>query len=80
MLRALEPLDGKETMKATRVAKRKPGGTNLKDKDVCNGPSKLCLALNISKEELNLHQLFASDKIWIEGPLKEASHSIDCQF
>lgn len=40
LLRALEPLDGLEQMRARRPAARR-------DTDLCNGPGKLCSALGI---------------------------------
>ena len=35
--------------------------------DVSNGPSKLCDALNITKENTNMKSLLDDDFIWLEG-------------
>ena len=58
---------GMETMRGLRAAKRKDGGAKLREKDLCSGPSKLCQALAISKEEINLQKMFDSEHIWLEG-------------
>jgi DNA-3-methyladenine glycosylase len=42
LLRALEPLDGLDAMRATR------GPTAKRDRDLCSGPAKLCQALGIT--------------------------------
>jgi len=66
LIRALEPMAGMETMRGLRAAKRKDGGAKLREKDLCSGPSKLCQALAISKEEINLQKMFDSEHIWLE--------------
>ena len=65
LIRALEPLDNIELMRTNRERKRKNGGKISKDKDICNGPSKLCQAFDISKEQ-NCVDMCSSDCIWIE--------------
>jgi DNA-3-methyladenine glycosylase len=42
LLRALAPLDGLDAMRAAR------GPTARRDRDLCNGPAKLCQALGIT--------------------------------
>ena len=53
-------------MKKLRCARSKSSKPNIKDSTLCNGPSKLCVALAITKEHLNKEYLATSDKIWIE--------------
>ena len=65
LIRALEPVDGVEAMRVNRVKKRKNGGDIKKDKDLCNGPSKLCQALDVDKD-LNCVDLSESDEVWVE--------------
>uniref|UniRef100_A0A4W5KC75 DNA-3-methyladenine glycosylase n=1 Tax=Hucho hucho TaxID=62062 RepID=A0A4W5KC75_9TELE len=49
LLRALEPLHGLSLMRQLRTARRREGAWPLKDKQLCNGPSKLCQALDIPR-------------------------------
>lgn len=56
LLRALEPLQGLETMRQRRGSRP--------DEDLCNGPAKLCQAFGIGREQ-NDTSLLAGD-IWIE--------------
>ena len=53
-------------MRKYRYAKSKSGKQKLKDNALCNGPSKLCVAFAITKEDLNKENLVTSDKMWIE--------------
>lgn len=38
----------------------------LKLTELCNGPSKLCISMNITKENCNMLDLSASDALWLE--------------
>ncbi|XP_061604373.1 DNA-3-methyladenine glycosylase isoform X3 [Phyllopteryx taeniolatus] len=49
LLRSLEPLQGHAVMRQLRAARRKDGARPLKDKELCNGPSKLCQALDVPR-------------------------------
>ena len=49
LLRALEPIDGKDYMAQRRIANKKKSVNTIKDKDLCSGPSKLCQVwINVS--------------------------------
>ncbi len=61
LIRAAEPLDGLETMRKERSARRK---TSVKTKELCNGPSKLCQALRICKQ-LDRTDLTAGEQFYI---------------
>lgn len=58
LVRALEPLDGKEMMYPRRKAAQK-------DKDLCSGPAKLCQAMDISRGQDGI-DLVTDSQLWIE--------------
>ena len=51
LLRAIEPLTGIDTM---RVNRSKPGARPVSDRDLTNGPAKLCQALGIGKVHIGM--------------------------
>ncbi|GIY91558.1 DNA-3-methyladenine glycosylase [Caerostris extrusa] len=78
LIRALEPLQNISVMQTFRSVKRKSSAV-LKDKDLCNGPSKLCLAFNIDKQ-LNKMDLCTSNDLWLEdGTEMPCSNIIACK-
>jgi DNA-3-methyladenine glycosylase len=78
LLRALEPIQGLEIMKKFRTAKKKGP---LKDTELCNGPSKLCIAMNVTKDNCNKIDLTESERLWIEddGGRIEATQIVNCR-
>lgn len=53
LIRALEPVEGAELMKkrlAERRASAGSSGSSFKEKTLCSGPGKLCVAMGLSKE------------------------------
>ena len=67
LVRALEPKQGQDIMQKLRGQKRSDHGAKLKDNQLCNGPSKLCMALDISKERFNKTNLATSDDFHLES-------------
>lgn len=66
LLRALEPLEGLETMRQLRSTHRKgTAGRALKDRELCSGPSKLCQAFAINKN-FDQRDLAEDEAIWLE--------------
>lgn len=65
LLRSLEPLQGQPVMRQLRAARRKEGAPQLKDKELCNGPSKLCQALNIPRC-FDRRDLASDPEVWLE--------------
>lgn len=66
LLRSAVPLQGVDLMRRLRGARRKDAGRKLKLFELCNGPSKLCLAMNITKDTLNKEFLPDSQALWLE--------------
>ena len=66
LVRSLQPLQGIDVIRTNREAKRKAGAKPLKEKDLCNGPSKLCQAFHIDKA-LNCSDLSSSPQLWFEA-------------
>ena len=58
LVRALEPLEGIESMRTRRKAAKK-------DKDLCSGPAKLCQAMEINKTCDRL-DIVSCDHLWVE--------------
>uniref|UniRef100_A0A8D0HIG3 DNA-3-methyladenine glycosylase n=1 Tax=Sphenodon punctatus TaxID=8508 RepID=A0A8D0HIG3_SPHPU len=69
LLRSLEPLQGLDTMRQLRSTQRKGTAKPLKDWELCNGPSKLCHALDINKtfDQRDLVLLVCTARIGIRG-------------
>ena len=51
LVRALEPMEGLDTMRERRAARRRIPGAELADRDLASGPGKLCDALGITLEQ-----------------------------
>lgn len=67
LLRSLHPIEGIEEMKKFRTSQRKgKSSKELKITELCNGPSKLCMAMNIRKDNCNKIDMSNSEELWIE--------------
>ncbi|MDF2880411.1 MAG: 3-methyladenine glycosylase [Clostridiaceae bacterium] len=64
LVRALEPIEGIDEMAMLRFKKSYGELTKYQMKNLTSGPSKLCMALNITKEN-NMEDL-CGDKLYIE--------------
>ncbi len=51
LVRALEPIEGLDVMRARRAARRRRPEATLADRDLASGPGKLCDALGITLEQ-----------------------------
>ncbi len=68
LIRAVEPLDGVDTMKKLRGDIKNPH-------DLTNGPAKLCMAMDIDKD-LYGEDLTVSEKVIITNPLRKEKFEI----
>lgn len=68
LVRALDPTEGLEHMANERNLKGKSKTTSKKFKphELCNGPSKLCMAFRLSKEH-SKHSLCTWKALWVEN-------------
>ncbi|XP_018569218.1 probable DNA-3-methyladenine glycosylase [Anoplophora glabripennis] len=68
LLRALEPLSGIEAMQKFRAQKMKSKKNEIKTSKLCDGPSKLCISMNITKQNLNKVDVTDPEnrEIWLE--------------
>ncbi len=62
LLRAIEPLTGIDTMRTNRS---KPGARPVSDRDLTNGPAKLCQALGIGNEHLGVDVTSARSAVFL---------------
>ncbi|KAG7316901.1 hypothetical protein KOW79_019199 [Hemibagrus wyckioides] len=69
LLRSLEPLHGQDVMRRLRASKRKEGAKSVKDRELCNGPSKLCQALDIQRC-FDRRDLASDADMWLETDLE----------
>lgn len=69
LIRAVEPLSGISLMRRYR-------GARIKDREIANGPSKLCIAMGITRREIDKEWIMCSSKIWIEEGMEVADSSV----
>lgn len=68
LIRAVEPLEGIDTISELRFKKTYNELTKVQKKNLTNGPGKLCMAFHITKEN-TWQDLTTSDYLYIEEPL-----------
>jgi DNA-3-methyladenine glycosylase len=78
LIRALDPLDGRATMRRRRrrpaIGRRGAPGSGLADRDLCRGPGNVTMAMGITLAENALDllgdRLFLEDRRHPVGPLE----------
>ena len=66
LIRAVTPLEGQDVMCRRRYKKNLHEITKTQLKNLCNGPGKLCIAMNITREN-NKEDLITSPNIYLEN-------------
>lgn len=66
LIRALEPLEGLELMRARRMSRRSNASRQIVDRDLASGPGKLCEALGLTLEHNRLD--LGGTRLWIAAP------------
>ena len=75
LIRAVDPVNCTEIMKLHRETYRKRM-TQLKETDLCNGPSKLTQAFKINKVNTDQKDLTTCNHLWLEEGLDVAENEI----
>lgn len=75
LIRAIEPLNEFDYLAQKRFNQRYDELTKAKEKSLTNGPSKLCLAYSIDKED-NYKKLYEKGDLYIEDTDKNESFQI----
>ena len=79
LLRGVTATQGLDLMRDLRSQKRSKGAKILKDHELCNGPSKLTQAFQVSKEGLNKQDLCTSPDMWVEeAPTPSVNDIVAC--
>lgn len=74
LVRAIEPHENIELMRARRIAKSKDPLVKMPDKNLTSGPGKLCIALGIDKS-FDREDLLG-EKVWLEEGKKIPKNQI----
>lgn len=75
LLRSLEPLDDLDAMARLRRQFGKRAKTDMKKRELCNGPAKLCMSFAIDIGSCNKQDLSTWDGMWVEED--EHSKAVD---
>ncbi|XP_054155559.1 uncharacterized protein LOC128954018 [Oppia nitens] len=79
LLRAVQPIDGLDQMQSLRAKCRKTGtDTPYKQTLLANGPSKLCMAMDIDRHNINKVNITDSELIWLETGSTVSDDDIVC--
>ncbi|HEY8889003.1 MAG TPA: DNA-3-methyladenine glycosylase [Clostridium sp.] len=69
LIRAIQPIEGLEEMSKLRFKKNYSELTKAQFKNLTTGPSKLCIAMNINKD--NNKQDLCANELYIEDPVEK---------
>ncbi|XP_050593383.1 putative 3-methyladenine DNA glycosylase isoform X2 [Bombus affinis] len=83
LIRAVEPLEGIGYMTNQRTSKRSSSASkkllkDLKEHELCNGPSKLCMAFQLHKNH-SKYSLCSWKGLWIENAEIEKFNIVKCR-
>ena len=83
LIRAVEPLEGMQYMSSQRTSKgtsstSKKAQKNFKTHELCNGPSKLCMAFQLHKNH-SKYSLCTWKGLWIEDGDVENIKIVKCR-
>lgn len=69
LIRALEPMHGINRMINNKNLQSKAKNKNSSEKNLTNGPSKLCMAFNISKTMFDQVDLATNENLWLQDKI-----------
>ncbi len=76
LIRAVEPIENIETMRARRDAGSRNATSKMPDKNLTSGPGKLCIALGINKTFNN--ESLLGGRVWLENGKAFSANDINC--
>ncbi len=76
LIRAVEPIENIEIMRARRHAGSKKATLKMLDKNLTSGPGKLCIALGIDKTFNN--ESLLGGRVWLEDGKVFSADNINC--
>jgi DNA-3-methyladenine glycosylase len=76
LIRAVEPIENIEMMRARRRAKSKNAALKMPDQNLTSGPGKLCIAFGIDKSFNN--ESLLGGRVWIEDGKVFSADKIKC--
>lgn len=75
LIRAVDPIEGIEHMTDRRSSNSKKSSKTLKQHELCNGPSKLCMAYELNKSH-SKYSMCSWKGLWLENSFVEEEHQI----
>lgn len=75
LIRAADPIEGEESMRESRM-KAKASAKPIATEDLCNGPSKMCQSLQLTRGNADKQDLTKSEFLWLEADEKLTASEI----